>query len=92
MCEANGVNQHSIAAHAGWTDRLGAMDLAYLTNIKQDVVRSLAGFEPYETNYYIARDVDPPESLLAKIFPYADTEYVRFAATHQVASEDLKHR
>lgn len=46
----------------------------YLTSLPMEFNRGMAGFEPeYPSSYFIARDsVQPPESLLKKVYPALD--------------------
>lgn len=77
MSELAGVAQPSIASHGGWTGHQTALDLSYLTNLRRDVIRALAGFDPNGGQYWLPRDIDPPEALLAMIFPQAHEWYVQ---------------
>lgn len=75
MCELAGVQATSIGIHGGWTSKQGALELSYLTNIRHDAVRALAGFDPAGGQYWLPRDIDPPPELEAQVFPEVDSWY-----------------
>src|ERR1700722_2675007 len=51
----------------------------YLTNLPFEFMRGQADFEPaFSSSYFLARDVQPPESLRRLVWPYLD----RWRAAH----------
>lgn len=53
-----------------WNENV--MSEVYLQKLSKGALRGLAGREPYGTDWFLARDIDPPADLEALVFPFAD--------------------
>lgn len=86
--ELLGISEQQIQRAGRWnTD---SMSNAYLTHIPREFVRGTAGFAPYGTgDYYIPRaNVEVPESLVRKLWPWVDTNLAWFEQQEEELNDD----
>lgn len=69
MADLLGASESDIRRGGRWD--MSSMTQHYLTTLPRETMRVLAGFPAASGQFWIARDLDPPEELEAMVFPQA---------------------
>lgn len=74
MADLFGASETDIRRGGRWD--MSSMAQHYLTTLPRETMRVLAGFPPTSGQFWLARDLDPPEVLEDEVFPQATLWYV----------------
>lgn len=69
MADLGGASETDIRRGGRWD--MSSMAQHYLTTLPRETMRVLAGFPASAGQFWLARDIDPPEGLENSIFPQA---------------------
>jgi hypothetical protein len=70
FAESAGVPTLDIQMMGHWNENV--MTDVYLSKLSKAALRGLAGRDPQSRDWFLARDIDPPEELLRQVFPFVD--------------------
>lgn len=74
MADLFGASETDIRRGGRWD--MSSMTQHYLTTLPRETIRVLAGFPSSPGQFWLERDLDPPEELERLIFPQAALWYV----------------
>lgn len=74
MAELGGASETDIRRGGRWD--MSSMAQHYLTTLPRETMRVLAGFPAASGQFWLARDLDPPEELERLVFPQASLWFV----------------